>query len=282
MITLREIKFGSFSLLLILIMISKTSTTICYGEEAWIEDFNSPFSARIGSMINVTFTIGYDFGQETEISPGIWNIKEEIFEIKEYYFVSGKGTTDFNLSFRAPTYPGEYIYEANVFYYDDEWLIGGIDAYLNFTIQVTNGIDVTQYYAKVVDVQAESRVKPLSSTQVKITINYNLPKDTMISIGILDYDTEEILSQRFETVSGEKTETYFLDLNTPAELGTYDFFTNVVYLLNDEWLYVSDGGEIFSLEVVQGGESRGIPGFPIYSIIISIIISMTILQKHRH
>lgn len=263
-------------------MISNSSTLICYGEEAWIEDFYSPTSVSIGSMINVTFTIGYDFGQETEISPGIWNINEEIFEVEEYSFVSGKGTKDFNLSYYAPAHPGGYIYEANVFYYDNEWLIGGIDAYLNFTIQVTNGIDVTQYYAKVIDVQAESKVKPLSSTQVEITINYYLPQDTMISIGILDYDTEEIISQRFETVSGERTETYLLDLNTPDELGTFDFFTNVVYLLNDEWLYVSDGGELFSLEVVQGGESRGIPGFPVSSIIISVLVSIIIMHRYRH
>ncbi len=164
--------------------------------------------------------------------------------ITSYSWDYGDGETGEGVSrFHYYELPGEYLVTLTVV--DDS---GATD-----TISLV--IEVQVFSATIVDVDYPAEVEKGETFTVEVTVGYEFPALTRVSLSILDVSMMEFAGEEFVELDGEGTEVFTFELTAPDEAMTWELEANVLFLVGDTWLYDEGTSSMFfSVEVVSGGQ----------------------------
>ncbi len=248
----------------------------------WIESIDVTDTAQPGEVVQIDMLVGYEFDEETEITPSVWDYTGDDWADDTYENVTGTGEKTYTLFLRVPETVGDHLYTGLVLYWDGiEWILTAEASALNFTITV-EGTPVQPHIAQIVSVDYPSTVLVRADLEISVDVHYILPDDTAIAVGLTEIigDDEEIIDEILDTVSGEGTETYFFEVTAPEEAGTTELSADILFLVDDEWDATPDiWYKLFTIEVEEPEApppddpvqpSGGIPGFPLTAVAVSL------------
>ena len=107
------------------------------------------------------------------------------------------------------------------------------------------------YGAKIISVKAPESVIENENFTVSITILYNFKASTLLSPGLWDVETENLIVETFDEVSGENTKTYELSAKAVSYTSNYSIEAAAFYLVEDEWFIDDNGLSRFDITIMK-------------------------------
>ena len=135
------------------------------------------------------------------------------------------------------------------------------------------------YYAEIVDVIVPETVFQDENFTVEVVVFYDFENYTLLTPGLWDPVTGDLIVEDFDEVVGEDTRTYSFEVMGANATGTFIIDAAAFYLYDDEW-FIDEGGLVsFEVSVVERDEDWFIPGFPVEAVFAGLGLSMLSLYK---
>ena len=262
------------------------------GEEEWSKTFGGS-SWDVGVSVQQTRDGGYVIAGYTD-SFGAGGF--DVYLVK----ANSQGEEDWGMTFGGPTQDyggfvlitrdGEYVIGG----YTDSFGAGGYDVYL---LKVDSQSSAAEsYFASISDVKAPSKVFAGESFTMEVTISYGFTNPTEIGPVVYDLESETWITGSHETLEGNGTKTYSLELTAPEKASTWSLEASLGHYSDEGWTYdknnsvtefnsARDGVHVHMVEVVETENNFGgeIPGFPTPAIAIGIsLVSLILFYSKRN
>lgn len=223
-----------------------------------------------GQTITVTVELGWDFPSVTQISPGIYDPLTEEYLVEDFYNVEDSGYNNVTLSFTSPDTDGVYEYEVDVYYDDDGWQMSDT-GYEEYTITIQVGsVVIADYEAWVTDIEAPVQVEPGEVFNVTVRVEVSFPTLTWFNVAITEPDTGEVVNEIDDQILGDEITEYWFEVVAPENEGPYSLLVSVIFETSQGWSFTEDAAKSFEVNVI--GPGKGIPGYPLSSLLLGSLI----------